>query len=116
MAVVEEIHLRAYRAATRTMGIYELAIWSARVTNHGPRNQFGNVAHRDEPTRKKHSRIATLDLVQAPIRCFTECMSGHELFSLPDGELVISYPLLSSNEADTENSEHCVTHQEQYLP
>src|SRR5882762_3137692 len=104
MAVVEEIHLRAYRTPTRTMGICEPAIWSARVTNHGPRNQFGNVAHRDEPTRKKHACIATLDLVQAPIRCFTECMPGRELFRVPDGVLVISWPLLSANGASTEHS------------
>src|ERR1700676_851031 len=43
MAVVEEIHLRAYRTPTRTVGICEPAIWSVRVTNHGPRNQLRNV-------------------------------------------------------------------------
>src|SRR5712671_3578613 len=72
MAIVEKIHLRAYRTATRTMGIYEPAIWSVRVTNHGPGNQLRNVAHGNEPTCKKHACIATLDLVQAPIRGFTE--------------------------------------------
>src|SRR6266850_5689044 len=104
MAVMEEIHLRAYRTPTRTMGIYEPAIWSVRVTNHGPRNHLRNVAHRDEPTRKKHACIATLDLVQAPVRCFTKCMPGCELLCEPDGKLVISWPLLGTNRASTEHS------------
>src|SRR6267154_474368 len=102
MAIVEKIHLRAYRTATRTMGIYEPAIWSVRVTNHGPGNQLRNVAHGNEPTRKKHACIATLDLVQAPIRCFAKCMSGRELFRVPDGKFVISWPLLGTNGASTE--------------
>jgi hypothetical protein len=103
-AVVEEIHLRAYRTPTRTMSIYAPAIWIVRVTNHGPRNELRNVAHRNEPTRKKQACIATLDLVQAPIRFFMECISGSELLPKPDGKLVISWPLLRTNGASTEHS------------
>src|SRR6266853_2147653 len=102
MAVMEEIHLRAYRTATRTMGIYEPASWSVRVTNHGPRNQFRNVAHGNEPTRKKQACIAALDLVQAPISFFIKCISGRELLRKPYGVLVISWPLLGANGASTE--------------
>src|SRR5712672_943446 len=106
MAVVEEIHLRAYRAPTRTMGICEPAIWSVRVTRHGPRNHLRNVAYGNEPTRKEQACIATLDLVQAPIRCFIECMPGRELLRKPDGVLVISWTLLGTNGASTEHAEH----------
>src|SRR5712671_2704026 len=112
MAVVEEIHLRAYRAPTRAMGICEPAIWSVRVTNHRPRNHLRNVAYGNEPTRKEQARIATLDLVQMPIRCFTECMSGRELLRKPDGVLVISWTLLGTNGASTEHAQHCGSQQQ----